>query len=108
MSLVVADPELLECFTGRFDALEVLHRVATEGQDFEALEALQVCDVADHVGGERKLFAVDEEVKRAIHFLDRRVNPDQFDLSEISDQDQAVQNKILTCKIFLVVIFSAK
>ena len=62
----------------------MLDGVAAEGQDLEALEPLQVGDVADHVGGERKLLAVEQKVKRAVHFLDRRINPDQLDFSEKS------------------------
>ena len=56
----------------------MLDHVAAEGQGLEALEALQVCNVADHVGGERKFFAVDQEMEWAVHFFDRRVNTNQF------------------------------
>ena len=56
----------------------MLDHVPAEGQDLEGLEALEVSDVADHVGREGELFAVEQQMEGAVHFFDRRVDPDQF------------------------------
>ena len=69
----------------------MLDHVPAQGQDLEAFEPLKVGDVANHVGREGELFAVEQQVEGPVHLLDRGVHTDQFYFSVSSRETGNVE-----------------